>query len=144
MTEERLKKIRARQKRYLTDPTKYHYWHTRFRTTQQNAKKRNIPLEITLSEYREIMSGRETCVYCELKPEEVMPFIRKNCPQLLKVWRTGQVRLTLDRKDNKVGYLKKNLVVCCYMCNRVKGNNFSYANMKKIGKTLKEVYSGYK
>ena len=32
----------------------------------------------------------------------------------------------LDRKDNKIGYTKDNLVVCCTRCNRARGDKFSY------------------
>lgn len=35
-------------------------------------------------------------------------------------------RYNLDRKDNSIGYVKNNLVVCCWRCNNGRGNLFSY------------------
>lgn len=32
----------------------------------------------------------------------------------------------LDRKNNRVGYHKDNIVVCCTKCNRAKGDRYSY------------------
>lgn len=42
----------------------------------------------------------------------------------------------LDRKDNSKGYTKANCVVCCPRCNRAKGNMFTYAQFKKLGKVI--------
>lgn len=39
----------------------------------------------------------------------------------------------LDRKDPAVGYQKDNCVVCCALCNRAKGDNFSYEEFLLIG-----------
>lgn len=46
----------------------------------------------------------------------------------------------LDRKDNTIGYIKENCVVCCSLCNMVKGKLLSYDEMLIVGKNITEVY----
>jgi 5-methylcytosine-specific restriction endonuclease McrA len=43
----------------------------------------------------------------------------------------------LDRKDNSLGYLLNNVVVCCPSCNRTKGDRFNYKQFVKIGEVIK-------
>jgi hypothetical protein len=43
----------------------------------------------------------------------------------------------LDRKDNTLGYSKKNCVVCCGPCNQIKSNRFTYEQMLQIGEVIK-------
>ena len=45
----------------------------------------------------------------------------------------------LDRKDNNLGYTQDNCVVCCALCNWVKSDQFSYAEMIKLGKVISEI-----
>ena len=45
----------------------------------------------------------------------------------------------LDRIDNSKGHTKDNVVPCCYSCNTARGNNFSFEEMKVLGKTIKEI-----
>lgn len=46
---------------------------------------------------------------------------------------------SLDRKDNKRGYSKKNVVPCCKFCNYAKYTLFTYEQMKKfIGPAIRE------
>src|SRR5690348_6634040 len=35
----------------------------------------------------------------------------------------------LDRKDNRLGYSTENCVVCCSMCNSIKGDKLTYSEM---------------
>ncbi len=42
--------------------------------------------------------------------------------------------MTIDRKDNLKGYTPDNVVSACFVCNRIKGNFFTYEDMCKIGK----------
>ena len=41
-------------------------------------------------------------------------------------------RLTVDRKDNDKGYSLDNMVLACHRCNSIKGDWFSYDEMKEI------------
>ena len=44
---------------------------------------------------------------------------------------------TIDRIDNNKGHEINNVVPCCYECNVARGNNFSFEEMKLLGKTIK-------
>lgn len=48
-------------------------------------------------------------------------------------------RIGADRIDNKKGHTKDNIVPCCYECNCAKNDNFSFNEMKIIGKTIAKV-----
>jgi hypothetical protein len=45
----------------------------------------------------------------------------------------------LDRKDNSLGYSKKNCVVCCGSCNRTKGDRFTYEEFMLIAKVSRRI-----
>ena len=48
-------------------------------------------------------------------------------------------RVGCDRIDNNKGHTKDNVVPCCYDCNCARNNNFSYEEMKVLGKTIREI-----
>lgn len=48
-------------------------------------------------------------------------------------------RIGADRIDNTKGHTKENCVPCCIECNIARGNNFTYEEMKRLGKTIKEI-----
>ena len=48
-------------------------------------------------------------------------------------------RVGCDRIDNSKGHTKDNVVPCCYECNCARNNNFSFEEMKIIGKAIKQV-----
>ena len=50
-------------------------------------------------------------------------------------------RIGADRVDNSKGHIKENVVPCCYECNCAKNDNFSFDEMKIIGKTISLVKS---
>jgi hypothetical protein len=43
----------------------------------------------------------------------------------------------IDRKDNNIGYVKENCVVCCPRCNWAKQDQFTYDEWLQIGKLIK-------
>jgi hypothetical protein len=49
-------------------------------------------------------------------------------------------KYNLDRKDNNIGYTKDNCVVCCTLCNYVKGKTLTYDEMLIVGKSIAEVH----
>jgi hypothetical protein len=54
-------------------------------------------------------------------------------------WREyGKGPYNLDRKDNDVGYVIDNIVVCCKRCNYAKSNLFTYNEWKFITTALKQ------
>ena len=44
-----------------------------------------------------------------------------------------------DRIDNDKGHTKDNVVPCCVKCNTVRGNNFTFDEMKILGKTIAKI-----
>lgn len=70
------------------------------------------------------------CTYCMFTLDEIRllpyPYNRKN----------GLTKLSIDRKDNNVGYTIENITLSCFTCNTIKNNFLSYEEMKKIGKTI--------
>jgi len=62
------------------------------------------------------------CSYCEI-PEEKL--------YLIKNYR-GKLRFSIDRKSNKLGYIKSNICLSCMTCNMVKGETFDVKTMKKL------------
>lgn len=47
----------------------------------------------------------------------------------------------LDRMDNSKGYIKENLVPCCWNCNRMKSDIYLYKDFIKLSPILKEIYN---
>lgn len=79
----------------------------RFRFSKHLAARRGLEWTITQDVYGDLLAC--PCHYCcgELDP-------------------TG---IGLDRVDNGKGYLQNNVVPCCYRCNMVKGDTFTYEEM---------------
>lgn len=48
-------------------------------------------------------------------------------------------RIGCDRVDNSKGHTKDNVVPCCVECNTARSNNFTFDEMKIIGKTIKSI-----
>lgn len=55
------------------------------------------------------------------------------------VHETYKEGLRLCRKDNFKGHTYDNVVPCCYICNCARNNNFSFEEMKLLGKTIKKI-----
>jgi len=45
-------------------------------------------------------------------------------------------KMTIDRKDNQLGYSDDNCVAACHFCNSYKKERYSYEKMLKIGKFI--------
>lgn len=91
---------------------------------KRGAEKRNI----LILEKKEFIKWHDTqkkiCYYCGLKEEElsIVKGIRKTN------------RLSIDRKDNSIGYETGNMVLACYTCNNIKNNFLTEQDMIEIGK----------
>lgn len=48
-------------------------------------------------------------------------------------------RIGCDRIDNTIGHITDNVVPCCYRCNTTRNRNFSFEEMKILGKTIKKI-----
>lgn len=82
---------------------------------RENDKKKN--LECTLTEewiVNNILN--KTCTYCGTN-----------------------IKLGCDRIDNSKGHTKDNCIPCCYSCNIMRGDRFSYNEMMILSPVLKEI-----
>ena len=67
------------------------------------------------------------CYYCGITGEEA----KKH------KYGTMSNRLNIDRKDNGKGYIKENIVLACWLCNRVKNDYFTENEMFEIAEIIK-------
>lgn len=81
-----------------------------FKSLRDGAKKRGLEVSITKIDFK--LLRLQTCYYCggPLPPK-------------------GH---GIDRLDNSLGYLKDNVVPCCYPCNRTKSDMLSPEEMRII------------
>lgn len=68
------------------------------------------------------------CAYCDI-PEEDFIFLRNRYGSRAK-------RLTIDSKDNSLGYEAGNMVLACERCNFIKSNILSFGEMRYIGQNF--------
>lgn len=96
-----------------------------FSRKRANAKQEGIAFTISKEEFIALYKNQELrCHYCLLQPAN---FTKTGDPFLLT-----KVNLGLDRINTKEGYSLSNVVLCCNRCNTIKGDFFSYEEMKKI------------
>lgn len=94
---------------------------------RESAQRRKIQFNLTREWFVEwIEKQKKVCFYCK---------------RLLvsRTWKQG-TSPSIDRIDNALGYIPKNILLCCVGCNQVKGHNFSYKEMVEIGKAIKRIY----
>jgi len=83
---------------------------------RHNAKNSNRSCELTYEEFLTFTTIK-VCCYCGVAIEWVPHHHNEyGCYHL-------------DRKDNALGYTKNNCVVCCSLCNMVKGKTLSHEEM---------------
>ena len=101
---------------------------------RQGAKKRGIPVEITKEEFSAWFDqGEIRCAYCSITEEDSVRWQEHRSKQKDKKW---QWRITVDRKDNTLGYSLNNLVFACWDCNRLKNNLLTFDEMRIIGQQV--------
>ena len=79
---------------------------------------------------------KELCEYCHLEGDTITHY-----GQHFRYGRRG-INLEIDRRNAKKPYSPQNCVLACYACNNAKSDVFSYAEFKKIGKSITEVKKG--
>ncbi len=82
-----------------------------YRGYKNNSKIRKVCFELDIKEFTRLTSGN--CYYCGIKPSKVSK---------IRYGHGNYHYNGIDRKDNSLGYTKKNCVPCCFVCNRAKNN----------------------
>ena len=88
----------------------------RFSNARFSAKRKKAKWRLNREQYYKLIKNK--CIYCF-----------KN----LDAYGIG-----LDRKNPKGDYRVGNVVPCCKRCNWIKGSWFSYSQMIRVGKLIKE------
>ncbi len=89
----------------------------RFQCLKSNAKRRNLPQELSLSDLANVIA--KPCEYCGLP--------------------IGPTGAGVDRKDNLAGYTLDNCVPCCWTCNKTKREEWTHAEFLEIGKVIRRL-----
>ncbi len=90
----------------------------RYGRLKSNAKKRGTDFNLDkLGFLIWFQDNEKVCYYCGI--------------QLNTNGYRGE-QLSVDRKDNSIGYEMDNIVLCCQRCNTIKGNIFTADEMAKI------------
>lgn len=82
-----------------------------YRKYSDSAKRRNVEFSVSFDEFIHITS--QSCVYCGREPFTVA----KRAKSVGYYVHNG-----VDRVNNDLGYIEGNMVACCTVCNRAKGN----------------------
>ena len=108
---------------------------SRYNTLVRNSKDRGINCSLTYEDYLKFIDVK-TCQYCG-SPIKWEPYQgRQNGNRA--------TACNLDRKSTNDGYTVSNLCVCCWNCNTVKNNIFSYDEMMELGITIRKILEARK
>lgn len=93
-------------------------------------KKFNAIVELTFEEFMNVIKERK-CHYCDDDVEY---------HEHTRNWGVPNSRAHhLDRKNNDLGYTKDNVVTCCWECNRLKSDRFTYEEFIQLSPILKKI-----
>lgn len=101
---------------------------------KNDASRAGRVFEITLDEFKEI--SQQDCHYCGSAPSNVLTY-KSNAGTFTRTF----VYTGMDRMDNKVGYVRTNVVPCCIICNRAK-NSMGYEEFMAWILRVAERYNG--
>lgn len=92
---------------------------------KNSSKDRKLEFKLTKEDVGNVIN--KNCHYCNKLPEE--RFIKKG-KKIKKIIRNG-----IDRIDSSKGYIKGNILPCCYQCNIAK-SNLSYLEFLLLIKSI--------
>ena len=104
-----------------------------YKILKSNANRRNRKKDVRFSkeEFSNWYKKQEKkCYYCGITSDKLY--------LLPKIRRSRNLRLSIDRKNNSLGYLLTNIVLACNLCNTVKTDILSEQEMLKVGKIIGE------
>lgn len=79
----------------------------------QSAKNRGYKWALSKEEFEDLIF--DSCHYCGSPP--ILKFHAKGQTGEIDIFING-----IDRKNNRIGYIKENCVTCCHFCNRAKSH----------------------
>lgn len=107
-----------------------------FNELSKSCKKNNKNITLTYDDFINIIKELK-CHYCDVE----LVFNKHTRDENSKyVSRAYQ----LDRKNNNSGYTLDNVVTCCWNCNRIKSNIYSYEEFILLGPILKRIINDRK
>ena len=107
--EDRLEKLEK-----WKEDTSSSFWQLRNYEMRSRAKDRGLEFKLTVPQIKELKEG--VCIYCGSKD-----------------------RITIDRKNNTIGYIYDNCVSACFKCNFFKGADISFEEMMMVGEIVKNM-----
>jgi len=115
------------RKKYIQTPEGI--WNS-IKGRQKYYNKHNLPpakpVIIKKKEFIEWYNNEpKICAYCDIPEDQFILLKRK--------YGSRTLRLTVDCKNNDVGYAKGNIVLACERCNFIKSNLFDFEIMREIG-----------
>ncbi len=96
-----------------------------------NKRRKNYPDMMSFEEFKTFLVF-DKCHYCGYP----IKWYKNQCSKLRNKEGWGYY---LDRSDNSIGYTKENCVVCCPLCNHVKGKELTHDEMLMLGPTISEI-----
>lgn len=96
----------------------------------KNHRNKNVDFTITFEEFKQLIASSE-CHYCGT----TLVYNKHSRDWGKNLTRAHQ----LDRKDNLKGYTLDNVVTCCWTCNRLKSDIFTYDEFYMLSDKLKEI-----
>lgn len=97
------------------------YTNIKGRSNYYHRKPFNLTKEYFIEWYN---SQPRVCAYCDI-PEEYVTLLEYS-------YGTKTDKLTVDCKDNYLGYVEGNLSLSCMKCNSIKNDVFSFDDMREI------------
>lgn len=91
------------------------YWARKRWILMAKARRKGLAFDLTLNDV--VILRTDRCMYCDSLNEF----------------------MTIDRKDNSIGYLKVNCVTACYLCNSTKGDVLTFEQMLCLGNTIRVI-----
>jgi hypothetical protein len=90
-----------------------------YKQYQKDAKRRNFVFELTLEQFNYITT--QACFYCNQLPRSIIQTKTKQ-----------YIYNGIDRRNNEMGYLLKNSVPCCKLCNYSKNSDNEVEFFRRI------------
>lgn len=97
---------------------------------KHTCKKKGYTFTITYEEFLTFID--RPCNYCDKKLAFNKHTRDSNSNYVSRAYQ-------LDRKNNSLGYTIDNVVPCCWECNRLKSNIYSYEEFMRISVVLKQI-----